>query len=142
MRHVDFRLTDLDSTQAWLKRAKTDNYDAAAAVGRVSMEGGGEAGGLPKGEGVDSGGRSYIPQRLQIYLTLTAVETLNLNSCACHTSQHPLAYTILLPAIMSHHPYHSLMHHLSRTSLPVAGDRGRRIDGGDTASRPGTVTSL
>ena len=60
MRHVDFRLTDLDSTQAWLKRAKTDNYDAAAAVGRVSMEGGGEAGGLPKGEDVDSGGRPNL----------------------------------------------------------------------------------
>ena len=66
-RHVDFRLTDLDSSQAWLRRAKSDNYDVAAAVGRVSMEGGGEVGGLPKGESVDSGGR-FCEEVIYIYL--------------------------------------------------------------------------
>jgi hypothetical protein len=90
-RHVDFRLTDLESSQPWLRRAKvshslrivicnhftylspiprlllslllpikSDNYEAAAAVGRVAMEGGGEVGGRPKGEDVDSGGKSIF----------------------------------------------------------------------------------
>ena len=43
---------------------------------------------------------------------------------------------------MRHRQYYPLMCPLSRTSLPVAGDRGRRFNGGDTASRPGTVTNL
>ena len=51
--------------------AKSDNYDAASAVGRVSMEGGGEAGGLPKGEDVDGGGRWVMcSETLYVFFTL------------------------------------------------------------------------
>ena len=58
--HLDFGLDDLDSSAAWLKKAKADNYDAAAAVGRVSLEGGGEsAAGWPHGTAADGSGRPY-----------------------------------------------------------------------------------
>ena len=60
LEHVDFGMEDLDSGAAWMRQAKTDNYDAAAAVGRVSLEGGGEsASGWPKGAATDRGGRPY-----------------------------------------------------------------------------------
>ena len=58
MRHEDFRLADLDSSQQWIRTAKADNYNAAAAVGRISMEGGGEPDGSPQ-TGQDREGRSY-----------------------------------------------------------------------------------
>jgi hypothetical protein len=58
MRHENFRLTDLDSTQQWIRAAKADNYNAAAAVGRISMEGGGEPDGSPQ-PGRDREGRLY-----------------------------------------------------------------------------------
>lgn len=58
IRHEDFRLTDLDSSQQWIRTAKADNYNAAAAVGRISMEGGGEPDGSAQA-GTDREGRSY-----------------------------------------------------------------------------------
>ena len=42
LKHVDFRLSDMDSSAAWLQNIKKDNYEFGIKTGRAVVEGGGE----------------------------------------------------------------------------------------------------
>jgi CS domain len=42
LKHVDFRLTDMDSGASWLQGAKKENYEFGIKTGRAAVEGGGE----------------------------------------------------------------------------------------------------
>ena len=42
LKHVDFRLTDMDSNAKWLNGVKKDNYEFGIKTGRAAVEGGGE----------------------------------------------------------------------------------------------------
>jgi CS domain len=55
--YKDFRLTEVESSADWLKDVKTNNYEAAASIGRVSVIGGGEESSGASGENPDKGYR-------------------------------------------------------------------------------------
>jgi len=41
LEHVDFRLSDIDSSASWMQGVKKDNYEFGVHTGRVEMQGGG-----------------------------------------------------------------------------------------------------
>ena len=42
LKHIDFRLTDMDSSATWLQGIKKENYEFGIKTGRAVVEGGGE----------------------------------------------------------------------------------------------------